>query len=277
MHRRRFQFLAALGLSLISGLGMAARQSYRRVAVFGDQLETSASVRTNPALGERVVLRKLELGYSKGQHALLALGVLPSAERVDVTLRDRDGGDPFRISAAFARLPDPTPMASRKASGRCKQAATEGCFIAMAVRPRDHEIVLQGFEFQRLKGEAPLRRIAIRPEPERGRSQVVLDGGGGFDVTLVYAYLPRRFVQSYGSVQGRRAQGGPLSMNAKPGTRFLQGFDLRFERGPLPLQALRLDLEGSRINVELAAAGHKDGFRGEVEYAVLNEAALSNQ
>lgn len=185
----------------------------------------------NPSAGVRAI-SGFELGSRAGDHKVKRIGLRIRGNDLVGTFADDDGREPSRWSVNWGRYAGRT-MPEVSASN-CRGT----CSLPIA-RPRAGEhFALSGFEFERLDGgDSNILRVAILPDPARGRVQVVFKDNGDFRyrARVNYGYIaPPSRVHTH-RLSGRRGKGQgrielPVAQPRASG-QVIQGFDVKFDNG----------------------------------------------
>ena len=216
-------------------------------------------------------LSGFDFRFDNGDHAIKAISVLQDDEIVSAQFNDNDGNDPYTVWTSFS------PLGSARTFDTGTRAALLNSDIAIE-RPRAGEVfVLTGFQLTRRRSDTRVKRIAIRPSPERGvvRVEFMNDALPGpnnhWSVRLQYAYVPA------GAVAGQHATSHPeAGFDKKPavlsrvsGQPVLQGFDIYFPRGQNFLRDFSIRAKPETFEVEFNDGGHDDYIMASVDYVIL--------
>jgi hypothetical protein len=262
------KFLVPCAVALAAGTlaVSASAAAWQLLSVAGSDLVGATHV-TKSGVGNDA-LHSFSIQYKSGDHKIAKLGILPTVDRVDVALTDKDGGDPFKVLATYSHVP------SLLQTKRVSKICSVECTLPIEV-PSHRAFVLRGFWFERTTGETNVRRIAVRPNGNSAVNVVYRDNGQqAFKVVIEYGHMQKEFVKHRATVSGVR-NGGQQTLNIKTPLAagdvpvILQGFDVQFDNGDHHLGQFAIKRVTSGYDVTFNDQNYDDPYHAIVDYMAV--------
>ncbi len=220
-------------------------------------------------------LRGFDVAYTNGDHKIRDMNIAPLAGTSYLVLvRDSSGFDPI---AGFIKLMD-----VRATGASAQRIARSGCVGRCRIRlpavvPRDHALVLLGFDFHySLRGGGPdtnIREISVEPWPQNAYVEVFFGDSAAtqpYFAQVDFAILPASAVafqnESAGATTPIR---GSQTATRRGGEALLQAFKMRFTESDHFLQRFRIDLTEGRVRVSFHDRDSNDPYLWSLKFAAL--------
>jgi hypothetical protein len=275
---RAIAFLATSAVALTAWAGL----SYLNVSQSKLRDDTHILV---DGVGQGIALSGFELNFqAAGDHTLQSFAVMPDADRIKLSFRDKDGGELFQYTGNYVRIPTKPPQTARLQG--CYRLS---CDVPIAKPAAGEQFVLLGFSMKRTPGDGNIREIGVRPDPANGRVAVVFRDNGNnalgqqtnmtknFDIEVRYAYAAGNLFAGQGTLTTRRTNGAPRGSVKSPnhtGRAVLQGFSLRFDNGDHHIHDVGIRNTGSaaapvEFDIVFNDQNTDDPWTALVDYAAL--------
>ncbi len=274
MSKPRISFALAAATACVTAIAGAA--GWDVITASGSNLAGETHV-VKTGLVTSSALQSFSLDFTDGDHKIYKLGLLPSVDRINVAMADKDGGNPFKLNAKYTKIPWNLTSTRVKKAGcyaDCKLDITRT--IATNQSMNDMVFVLRGFYFEREK-EANVRRISIRPNVADKKIDVMLKGNtwSKFDVTIDYTLIHKSLLQEAATASAARKNSEQLvKVNTQKATgaqAILSGFDFEFDNGDHHLKQFTINRVTGGYWVAFNDQNTDDPYRVTIDYAGVKE------
>ena len=222
------------------------------------------------------LLQAFKLRYTRDDHHIRTLGVLPGRNRVTALFADKNGDDAFQWSARFVTLNHPGIVLG-EVSGELEL----GSATRLLDKPAgDFLFVLRGFKFN--YGQ---NRVGYGGKDHHIDEIGITEFDGKLDVRfndkndddpftyhVKYAYIPKHLMTGGIAVLSGSSIGEGAARGSSKGIPVLQGFRFNFDKSDHHLRQIGVDARGPNLAVSFFDKNKDDRFRWNANLAYLGSA-----